>query len=78
MVDQDGESSFFQDIYVTNGWRLDFRKTYNHRYWTAATSRRVDSLEINQEATGDIITFKSREIRNNAINSFKQELWPSN
>lgn len=59
MADQGGESSFFQDIYITNGWRLHFHKTYNHRNWTAATFRRVDSLEINQEATGDIISFRA-------------------
>ena len=55
---------FLQNIYLTNGSYLHFRKTYNYLNQRAGTSKEDDSLEKYQAVTSDVITLRSRDIKN--------------
>ena len=48
---------------MKNRWHLDLRKTCDHQNWIAAISAGVDLFETNQAAAGDIITFRSCDLR---------------
>ena len=58
MVDLGDEPSFLRDIHILSGWYLQFHNIYDHENWKVGTSRKVDSLETYQAATGDAIMLR--------------------